>query len=551
MPDVWAGLAGRTVADHELTFFCEIDGIPLSGPRLPMAALAEGDDGGWPPDQLAALRGRYANEPVWLAHAAGDDIGDFHPHVGRLVNGMRPDLMRVFEPSAEAQRLLAHADLYEEKASGAARTRKQIEIRLSAAARARLSGRGLAPRPLLITVAAVRLYVFATGKGFAVVTVTVAAGGGLPNALELLEAQVALGRVNELAWLDAAGDGTPLASFALLPLVRRLAQGAAAHATTGERVSTYAFVRLEEATTASEADLLALYLARHYTTDYAVATTIEGVERIGAFETVRTAVANEGAATIIARPPEMAELPPFLERFRTATFHRHYLPIALLALHEQAFLVDRTSRAALDPAALSRPAALGTLRALLSDALSFRLGFRFSEVSYISMHNEINRAFRTVMSLDRMLRDLGDDVTVIEGFLSYRAEKARAETAHVMERRFWWTSILGVMALSGLTTFTIIKEAGEVLAEGKWVGPAAVIAGGAVALIALAIGFWRGSALHALGGHGAHDFTEHAMTEHMIHLAGKADPKTHKSTIDQLPKSAGESRHPMTPPHGH
>jgi len=50
MPDSWAGLAGRTVADHELTFFCEIDGIPLSGPRLPMAALAESDAGCWPPE---------------------------------------------------------------------------------------------------------------------------------------------------------------------------------------------------------------------------------------------------------------------------------------------------------------------------------------------------------------------------------------------------------------------------------------------------------------------------------------------------------------------
>ena len=550
MPDSWAGLAGRTVADHELTFFCEIDGIPLSGPRLPMAALAEGDAGCWPPDQLEALRGRYAAEPVWLAHAAGDDVGDFHPHVGRLLNGMRPDLMRVFEPSAEVARLLGRADLYEKSVNPATRTRKHIEIRLSAAARGRLSGRGLALRPLHLCVAAIRLHVFATGKGFAVVTVTIEAAGGPPNALELLEAQNALGRVNELAWLNAAGDGTPLAAFALLPLVRRLAQGAAARSTAGERVSTYAFARLEEATTAAEADLYGLYLARHYTTDYAVATTIEDVERVGAFETVRTAVANEGAATIVARPAEMVALPPFLERFRTATFHRHYLPIALLALHEQAFLVDRTSRATLDPAALGQPAALDTLRALLGDALSFRLGFRFSEVSYISMHNEINRAFRTVMSLDRMLRDLGDDVTVIEGFLSFRAEKARAQAAHVMERRFWWTSILGVMALSGLTTFTIIKEAGEVIAEGKWVGPAAVIAGGAVALIAMAIGFWRGSALHALGGHG--DFTEHAMTEHMIHAAGKkADPKTHRSTIDQLPRTAGESQHPMTPPRDH
>ena len=55
------------------------------------------------------------------------------------------------------------------------------------------------------------------------------------------------------------------------------------------------------------------------------------------------------AAGFELRPADTAEqqqhlaaLPPFLERFRTVTFHRHYLPIALLALHEQAFLVDRT-----------------------------------------------------------------------------------------------------------------------------------------------------------------------------------------------------------------
>ena len=379
------------------------------------------------------------------------------------------------------------------------------------------------------------------GKSFACVTVTIAASDGPPNALELLEAQVALGRVNDLAWLDAAGGGAPLASFALLPVVRRLAHGAAGGGTTGERVSSYAFARLEEATTAAEADLFALHLARHYTTDYVVAATMQGVERVGAFETVRTAVANEGAATIIARPARMAALPPFLEQFRTVTFHRHYLPIALLALHEQAFLVDRTSRATLDPAALGHPAALGPLRALLSDALSFRLGFRFSEVSYISMHNEISRAFRTVMSLDRMLRDLGDNVTAIEGFLSFKDETERAQAAHATERRFYWASIVGAMALASLTAFTIVKDATEIAEMGHpshWAW-AAVVASVAAAAVTLFVGLMRWPPKHH-GGHGTGHFTEHAMKHQVIDEAGK----TAKSSFRRLPREAGESQHP-------
>ena len=104
------------------------------------------------------------------------------------------------------------------------------------------------------------------------------------------------------------------------------------------------------------------------------------------------------------------------------------------------------------------------------------------------------------------------------------------------------------MALSGLTTFTIIKEAAESLEGHKLVGILAVSGGGLAALASAAVGFWRRPARHASGGHGEDHFTEHAMTEHMIHAAAK---KTAKSSFANLAKAAGESSHPMTPPHDH
>ena len=245
---------------------------------------------------------------------------------------------------------------------------------------------------------------------------------------------------------------------------------------------------------------------------------------------MRSVIANEGAATIVTPTPAQPELPAFLANFKTGTFRRHYLPIALLALHEQAFLIQRAARALDAPGSTATGVPLAELQRLLRDALLFRLRFRFAELSFISMHNEVNRGFRTVMSLDRLLDDLGNDVAAVEAFLRARSDAEREVAAEATERRFYWASVVGAMALAGLTTFTILKEAIEAFSPSGETGQrVAVIAGILVAAASLLVGLLRRPSHRAsIHAHTEGEFAHHAMVEHMIHRArepGRTPPE--------------------------
>jgi hypothetical protein len=59
---------------------------------------------------------------------------------------------------------------------------------------------------------------------------------------------------------------------------------------------------------------------------------------------------------------------------------------------------------------------LGRLERLRSDSLGFRLFYRFSEISKITMHNELNRAFRNALGVGSMLGELAANVTEIGAY---------------------------------------------------------------------------------------------------------------------------------------
>ena len=228
--------------------------------------------------------------------------------------------------------------------------------------------------------------------------------------------------------------------------------------------SAYTYAQFRDPQLPGEIDQYATLLARHYTTDYVTSSDIDGLRRVADFQTVRHAVAAEGAAAIVSPVPGGGALPPFLKEFRTATFRRHYVPIALLALHEQSFLVAQTSNALLkgNPHA---PGNLAKLAALLQDLLLFRLRFRFSSVGYISMHNALYAAFRSVLALDRMMSELSATVAEAEVFHGQAHAAAR-------DRRFFWGDRIGSIALGGLTAFAIAKELVEVIIHELCMSPA-------------------------------------------------------------------------------
>jgi hypothetical protein len=523
-------IAQAALADHEINMFYEIDGLhALIGPDvllapeldlrrpLRMEDLVAGDGRGVPDDQKPALQGRYAKHAVWSTISREDGQTDFHQHVHDVVSGTRRNLLALYKPEQYARRLLDRADLYTDAVDRKQRIAKSMRLTFSQAAQGRLREHGLTPRPLRVVVEDLTLALFETKLGFAQAVIQLEPFGkekvSAPlAALELLEAQVALGRFNEIEWCSTK-DGTPVdgGQFTLGELVRNLALGATTVTRKSGRVSTYAYVQFEASQLATEVDQYATQLARHYTTDYLTSPDIGGVRRVGDFLTVRHAVAAEGAASIVSSVPTGGTLPPFLKSFRTATLRRHYVPIALLALHEQSFLVAQTSNALIDGDPQTEPN-LEKLSTLVRDSLLFRLRFRFSSLSYISMHNALYAAFRSVLDLDRMMGELSASVTEAEILL-------RQAHAANRDHRFFWGDRIGVIALGGFTAFAIAKELVEVLTRNKenagWSGLAAfvVVVVGIIAYLK-----WRGP----VPSHGGH-FQHHSAIHEVIDRATKAD----------------------------
>lgn len=537
--------AAEALSEHEIQILYRLDGLdPATGPTTTLARLAGGP--GVPSDQEPALAGRYAGTRVWKRSPSGDAGQDFHRHIREIVGGQREDLATRWEPDEVAGRLLERADLYEQPVERGQRVDKRLALPLSAAARGRLERHGIAVDRLTVRITGIDVTLFRTGHGFAATTLELTrADGRALTALELLEAQVLLTRFGTLEWIAAdSGEAVAGKPFPLADLVHRLACGEDRPRPSNPRVSTYTYARFAGALPTATRDRFAIYLARHYTTDYAVAADIGSVAFVADFDTVRHAVALEGAATVVGAAPGEPPLPAFLRDFRTVTFHRHYLPIALLARHEHAFLVERTSASVMSRDELADPGrAVERLESLRAAGLVFRLCYRFSELSYVSLHNALNRAFREVLRLDRMMEELSSDIASVELHLRELrdAEHRRLELAK--HRRYYWASVLGGAALAGLTAFTIGKELTEVAlhaaaslaghhgglphATELIPGGLGVLLGLGVAAAAMRIGLRRGPAAHESShgsdpeaGHEGH-MAVHAMLDNMIHVAIK------------------------------
>jgi hypothetical protein len=529
----FAPFAGKTLAEHEIQILYRIDGLDIaSGPSTTLADLADGP--GVPADQIPALAGRYAQAKIWKRSTSTDAGQDFHRHIREIVGGTREDLATRWMPDDTARQFLDQADLYEQRIDPTLRTSKRLTLLLTDAANERLGRHGISCDGLLVRIRGINLTVFNTHHAFATTMLALSRSDSQPiSALELLEAQILLARFGKLAWTDAGtGDIVPCNPFLLSDLVHRLAHGEDRANHTAQRVTTYTYAQLAEPSATEARDLFALHLARHYTTDYVLSPDIKGVAFVADFETVRHAVALEGAATIVGATPERTELPAFLRDFRRLTFRRHYMPIALLARHEHAFLVERTSASVLSSEELDdEDKAVKRLESLRDSALRFRLSYRFSELSFVSMHNALNRAFRQVMQLDRMMERLSADVASVEMHLRDLRDAEHRRLELEKHRRYYWTSVIGGAALAGLTTYTIGKEIGELVVAAATDLPnvekhielvpgfVAVILGLVVAGLAILIGFRRGPPAPETE-HASH-FTRHAMLEHMIHRTNK------------------------------
>ncbi len=451
--------AAKIISDHEIQILYRIDGIDIaSGPNTTLSAIASAP--GIPDDQKAALTGRYKETAIWKRELSTGVGQDFHNHIREVVGGKREDLATRWTLDDTAKRFLESAALYERETDRMSRVNKRMILSFNDVAQKRLAAYSTVSSGVAVTCKDIKLTLFKTGHGFAATTLELShLDRGKMSAVELLEAQITIGRFGLIRWADVRNAGSPDgAPFRLVELIQRLALGDKGTASP-ERVTTYTYAQFAEPLPTPARDLFALHLARHYSSDYQIAAEIEGVAFVKDFDTVRHAVALEGAATVIGTTPEAAQSPVFLQNFKTGTFHRHYVPIALLARHEHAFLVLRTSAAVLTQEEMKDgPLTVRRLQELREACLLFRLCYRFSELSSVTMHNSLNRAFRQVLHLDRMTEELDTDVETFEAHLrKLRLSEERRKEDRI-HRRYYWVTVIGAGALAGLTMFSITKE---------------------------------------------------------------------------------------------
>jgi hypothetical protein len=470
MPTPWTSIAPKPVSDHEIIVFYDVDNIDVAdGPGTTFGRLLPvSGSGPLPADQEEACRGRHANGFIWR-QAEPDDAGrtafrvgeDLHPHIRDILTGARNDLATRWLPTEQTTRLLASADLYEQHKPAAERSRKLIVLKRTAAAEARMRVLGMPSRDLKLTIEAFDLTLFETRKGLMQVRLRFSPlDNGQPlTAIELLEAVYALSRFNSFRWVSAAQNHETVGpEFTLGTLMRSLCFDKLGASHPSGRVFTYWVTRFDASLTVDEADLFALYAARHYTTDYQISPGIEGVRRVRDFITVGHALALEGGATVIAPPPD-GKLPDFLKTFKANAVHANYLPILTLALHEHGFLVEKTSTALLTAQQRMKPELVRAAFAALARAsLDFRIFFRYTEVSEITMHNAFNRALRDVLGLDRMQAEFSGDVAEISAFLERQALRERAEVEHHRSTRFWFLGVIGTGILAALSVGTLLTQ---------------------------------------------------------------------------------------------
>jgi hypothetical protein len=473
----WSRMAVLSVADHEIVAFYNVDDVDMiRGPGTTFGHLvAKGDAFPLPADQREALRGRYASEPVWR-QAEPDEAGktafkmgeDLHPHLRAILSGSQTDLATRWLPTEATIALLASADLYEAEKLPGDRTRKVMVLKYTKAAERRLNASGSVPRVLKLTIEALDLTLFNTRKGLLQVRLAVSPleEDRQVTAIELLEAVCSLSRFNSLQWASLT-PGHPIVSieFGLGPLMRGLSFEDAGPMRASDRIFSYLLAQFASPVDVDEADLFALHAARHYTVDYNVTLTTERRGRVRDFATVGHTLALEGGATIIA-PTAESELPDFLKNWKTNVHRAYYMPIVALALHEHEFLVDKTSAALLSPSQRANPEeSRKALMHLTQASLNFRIFFRYTEVSEITMHNAFNRALRDVLGLDRMQAKFTGDVREITDFLQRQnflarldLDRERLKVEHRRNSRFWLLGVIGTGILTALSVGALSKQ---------------------------------------------------------------------------------------------
>ena len=143
-----------------------------------------------------------------------------------------------------------------------------------------------------------------------------------------------------------------------------------------------------------------------------------------------------------ATPDDVGNEIEFVRQFITNSVPAVYFPLALIAYQEYLALLRMVQGSALLPLDPAHPtdAIHQQLKDYKNELLRFRLNYRFSAASVITMHNQAYRLWREAFTLDRMLEELSGDVQEVETFLDYeqrarQQEQQEAESLLEFEQR--------------------------------------------------------------------------------------------------------------------
>ena len=295
------------------------------------------------------------------------------------------------------------------------------------------------------------LLTFPTGVGLAVLELRLE--GERPSLGTLQEAVHILahsGRARSVGWAAAP---EPAVHFTPPELIATILQPAGCAPEPRSRIFTYVFACFETFPAEEKwAEHAAWRLSRHYTGSYRAGTDFaSGSALTRPFADVTHAASIEGAATVA-----LSESTFLGQSFRNR-IETSYLPLAILAYHEQVQLLELAQHAA---SPVRHPDDIGEdwLRDLVERFLAFRLRYRLPVVSDLTMHNLFYDALRAGLRLDQLTRKITEDTTEAERSLRQAHSRKVERQSFRRERR--WAPILALFAalLTFLTSMAAFKE---------------------------------------------------------------------------------------------
>lgn len=224
---------------------------------------------------------------------------------------------------------------------------------------------------------------------------------------------------------------------------------------------------------------LAIRLARRYTDAYLIPDHLKTDGVLRPFQGITHAFGLEGGAMLVeSRDADSREIGFLKSSIAGGPARWAYLPISLIAFLEYLALTRMSEEAAhaIDFHAPHR-AHIKHLEDRLQEVLNYRLNYRFSHVSQISMHDEVYRVWRRVLATDEILADVSRDVDEIHAYLARlqaeavaKAEKDRLDAAAVREARYnrlarrisavglAFASVIGAIDLTGVNLLAFVTD---------------------------------------------------------------------------------------------